>query len=77
MLSSRLLAASRTAGGLRPAAVKHAFSPLVTSSPRRFVSAKAESESKDSPSAASNPSSTPPAPRTRPGAQAPLKVSFI
>ena len=77
LLSSRLLAASRTAGALRPA-VKHAFSsPLAvtSSSPRRFVGAKAESsESKDSP--ASNPS-TPPPPRTRPGAQAPLKVEIF
>ena len=80
LLSSRLLAASRAAVGLRPAAaaMKHAsFGPLVTSSsPRRFVGAKAESESKDSAAtAASNPPPTPVA-RTRPGAQAPLKVNF-
>ena len=58
--------------------MKHAsFGPLVaSSSPRRFVGAKAESESKDSAAtAASNPPPTPVA-RTRPGAQAPLKVNF-
>lgn len=83
MLSSPLLAASRASGlrFIRPVhPQKHAFfNPLVSSS-RRFVGVKAESsESKEGDSsspAISNRSSLRVAPRTRPGAQAPMKVTI-